>query len=72
MPGSEVGSADDLMEVYRGGQPLPGDASRDATQYPLDEPPVWVYTAKDALKSPKLEAVAEFRKAVEAAEKKKP
>jgi hypothetical protein len=33
---------------------------------------VWTYTAKDALKSPKIEAVAEFRKAVEAAEKKKP
>jgi len=70
--GSEVGSADDLLEVYRGSQPLPGDASRDATEYPLDEPPMWVYTAKDALKSPKIEAVAEFRKAVEAADKKKP
>ena len=70
--GSEVGSADDLLEVYRGRQPLPGDASRDATQYPLDEPPMWAYTAKDALKPPKLEAVAEFRKAVEKAEKKKP
>jgi hypothetical protein len=72
LPGSEVGSADDLLEVYLGRQPLPGDGSRNATQYPLDEPPVWVYTAKDALKSPKIEAVAEFRKAVEAAEKKKP
>ncbi|MGA2690085.1 MAG: hypothetical protein ABSE85_18645 [Candidatus Korobacteraceae bacterium] len=71
-PGSEVGSAADLLEVYRGHQPLPGDASRDATQYPLDETPVWTYTAKDALKSPKIEAVTEFRKAVEAAEKKKP
>ena len=40
--GSEVGSADDLLEVYRGRQPLPGDGSRDATQYPLDEPPAWV------------------------------
>ncbi|HSY11477.1 MAG TPA: hypothetical protein VK976_04745 [Verrucomicrobiae bacterium] len=70
--GSEVGSPDDLLEVYRGRQPLSGDGSRDATQYPLDEPAVWTYTAKDALKSPKIEAVAEFRKAVEAAEKKKP
>jgi len=70
--GSEVGSADDLLEVYRGRQPLPGDGSREATPYPLDEPPAWVYTAKDALQSPKLEAVAAFRKAVEAAEKKKP
>ena len=70
--GSEVGSAEDLLDVYRGVTPLPGDASRNPTQYPLDEPPAWSYTAKDALKSPKLEAVAEFRKAVEAAEKKKP
>src|SRR5580704_11236085 len=68
--GSEVGSADDLLEVYRGRQPLPGDASREATQYPLDEPPVWSYTAQDGLKSPKIEALAEFKKAVEAAEKK--
>jgi hypothetical protein len=70
--GGETGSADDLLEVYRGRQPLTGDASREATQYPLDQPPAWDYTAKDALKSPKLEAVAEFEKAVEAAEKKKP
>jgi hypothetical protein len=72
LPGSEIGSPDDLLEVYRGRQPLPDDASRDATEYPLDENPIWVYTAKDALKSPKIEAVAVFRKAVEAAEKKKP
>jgi hypothetical protein len=70
--GSEVGSPDDLLEVYLGRSPLPGDASRNATQYPLDEPPVWSYAANDALRSPKIEAVAEFRKAVEAAEKKKP
>jgi hypothetical protein len=69
--GSEAGSADDLLEVYRGRQPLPGDASRQATQYPLDDPPMWVYTAKDGLKPPKIEAVAVFRKAVETAEKKK-
>jgi hypothetical protein len=70
--GSEVGSAEDLLEVYRGRTPLFGDASRNPTQYPLDEPPVWSYTGKDALKSPKIEAVAEFEKAVEAAEMKKP
>ena len=70
--GSEAGSPDDLLEVYLGRSPLPGDASRNTTQYPLDEPPVWSYAAKDALRSPKIEAVAEFRKAVEAAEKKKP
>lgn len=70
--GTEGGSPDDLLDVYRGRQPLPGDGSREATQDPLDQPPIWSYTAKDALKSPQIEAVAAFRKAVEAAEKKKP
>ena len=68
---SEVGSAEDLLDIYLGSTPLPGEA-RNPTQHPLDEPPVWSYTGTDALKSPKLEAVAQFRKAVEAAEKKKP
>jgi hypothetical protein len=71
LPGSEVGSDKDLLDVYLGSTPLPGDV-RNPTQHPLDEPPAWSYAAKDALKSPKLEAVAQFRKAVEAAEKKKP
>jgi hypothetical protein len=70
--GSEVGSGQDLFEVYLGRTPLAGDASRNSTQYPLDEPPAWSYAADDALKSPQLEAVIVFRKAVEAAEKKKP
>jgi hypothetical protein len=70
--GTEVGSAEDLLEVYRGRTPLAGDASRNPTAYPLDEPPVWFYTAKDALKSPKIDAVAKFRKAVETAEKRRP
>ena len=69
--GSEAGSSEDLLDVYLGSTPLPGDA-RNPTQYPLDEPPAWSYTGTDALKSPNLEAVAQFRKAVEAAEKKKP
>jgi hypothetical protein len=70
--GSEVSSGEDLLEVYLGRKPLSGDASRDPTEYPLDEPPAWFYAATDALKSPKIEAVAQFKKAVEAAEKKKP
>jgi hypothetical protein len=70
--GAEAGSPDDLLEIYRGRQPLPGDGSRNATQYPLDEPPIWSYTGENALQSPKLEAVVQFRKAVEAAERKKP
>ena len=70
--GAETGSADDLLEVYLGVTPRVDDASRKATQYPLDEPPIWFYTATDALKPPKVEAVTRFREAVEAAAKKKP
>jgi len=57
-PRTEVGSADDVFAVYRGG-----------VEYPLDSPPVWRYTAKDALNSPNVPAVAQFRKAIEEAEK---
>jgi len=57
-PRAEVGSADDVFAVYRGG-----------VEYPLDSPPVWRYTAKDALNSPNVPAVAQFRKAIEEAEK---
>ena len=70
--GSEAGSPEDLLEVYRGSEPLPGDASREKTQYPLDEVPVWSYTATDALRAPRVEGVVVFRKAVEAAAKKTP
>ena len=70
--GQEVGSADDNLEVYLGGTPRIGDASRDKTQYPLDQPPIWSYTAPDSLKSPRMEAVAKFRQAVETAQKKNP
>lgn len=70
--GTEIGSADDLLEVYLGGTARVDDASRKATQYPLDEPPIWFYTAADALKPPRVEAVTRFREAVEAAAKKKP
>ncbi len=34
-----------------------------------DRPPVWHYYAKNALRSPDVPAVAEFRKIIEAAEK---
>lgn len=70
--GTQVGSTEDLLEVYLGRTPPVDEASRNPTQYPVDEPPVWFYTAKDALKAPKVEAVAKFREAVQAAEKKKP
>lgn len=57
-PQVEAGMTDDMFAVYQGG-----------AGNPLDGPPVWRYMNKDALKSPSVPAVAEFRKAIEAAEK---
>lgn len=59
--GNEVGPAEDMLEVYRGG-----------VQYPLDSPPVWRYVAKDCLRSPKVAAIEEFRKLIAEQEKPKP
>jgi len=53
--GTEVGSAEDAFLIYRGG---PEGA-------PLERAPVWRYVAKNALHSPDVPAVGEFRKAVE-------
>lgn len=58
--GTEYGSADDAFEVYRG---------RENLELSLESPPVWRYTAKDSLKAPKVSAVEQFRKAIEASEK---
>ena len=58
VPHMEAGMSDDMFVVYHGGE---GN--------PLDGPPAWRYTGKDALKSPSVPAVAEFRKAIEDAEK---
>lgn len=55
--GTEVGSAQDTFLVYRGG---PEGA-------PLERAPVWRYVAKNALHSPDVPAVGEFRKAIEEA-----
>jgi len=57
-PQIEAGMTDDMFVVYHGGQ---GN--------PLDGPAAWRYIGKDALKSPNVPAVAEFRKAIEEAEK---
>jgi len=59
-PGMEVGSPEDVFEVYRG-----------QTKYPLDGTPVWHYVGKDALNAPDVMAVEEFRKAVTQSEKAK-
>ena len=58
--GTELGSSDDALEVYRGG-----------SEYPLDAAPIWRYTAKNASKQPSLSAVEQFRKAIEDSEKQR-
>jgi hypothetical protein len=57
-PQVEVGEAEDTFVVYLG-----------HIEDPLNRPAVWRYIAKDALRSPKVPAVAEFRKLIEEAEK---
>jgi hypothetical protein len=56
--GSQMGSSDDTFEVYRGGG-----------EYPLDAAPVWRYIAKGSLDAPQVDAVEQFRKAIEESEK---
>jgi hypothetical protein len=58
--GGEVGPAEDTFLVYVGGS---------SGAPPLDRAPVWRYVSKNALHSPEVPAVAEFKKAVEAAVK---
>ncbi len=55
---TEVGPSDDTFEVYRG-----------KIEYPLDSSPVWRFIAKDALRSPNVPAVEQFRKAIDEATK---
>jgi hypothetical protein len=57
-PQMEAGPPDDMFVVYEGSQGLHPDG-----------PPVWHYSSKNALRSPDVPAVAEFRKIIEAAEK---
>lgn len=57
-PQIEVAPAQDLFSVYRG--------KRDNA---LDSPPVWRYSAKDALRSPSVPAVDAFRNLILEAEK---
>lgn len=57
-PQTEIGSSEDTFTVYRG-----------QVEYPLDAPPVWRYTAKDALSSPAVPAVTQFRKIIDETEK---
>jgi hypothetical protein len=58
-PQTEIASPDDIFSVYEGHR-------EDA----IDQRPIaWRYTNKNALHSPDVPAVAEFRKTIEAAEK---
>ena len=57
-PKVEAGPREDMLVLYAGG-----------VDYPLDHPPLWRYVAKDALRSPDVPAVAEFRKLLEETER---
>ena len=57
-----MGGAQDMFVVYRGNKANLQDS-------PLASPPVWRYTAKDALESPDVPAVEVFRKAIADTEK---
>ena len=57
-PGMEIGSPEDVFEVYRG---------QDANT--LDGSPLWRYMGKNAFRPPAVPAVEQFRKAIEEAEK---
>jgi hypothetical protein len=57
-PQMEIGRADDLFVVYKGGD-----------EKPLDAPPAWRYVGTDGLSPRSVPAVAAFRKAIENAEK---
>jgi hypothetical protein len=54
---NQISSSEDSFEVYMGG-----------VEYPLDAPPLWCYMARDALKSPRIDAVEQFRKAIDESE----
>lgn len=63
-PQIEVGDAQDTFKVHLGN-------SADPTADPLDSPPIWRYSAKDALQSPNVPAVEEFKKLITEAEKQR-
>jgi hypothetical protein len=58
--GNQIASSEDTFEVYMGGR-----------EYPLDAPPLWRYIAKDSLNAPQVDAVEQFRKAIEESEKQR-
>lgn len=58
--GNQIGSSEDMFEVYLGGG-----------EYPLDSSPIWRYSAKNSLNGPQVAAVEQFRKAIEESEKQR-
>ena len=62
-PQMEIGTSDDTFAVYR------GDPKHITEQNPLNAPPVWRYTRKDALEPPSVPAVEAFRQAINDSEK---
>jgi hypothetical protein len=62
-PQVEVGQSQDMFVVYR------CTTKDDENWDPLDAPPVWRYTANDALQSPGVPAVEVFRKVIADSEK---
>ena len=59
-PGAQIGQSQDVLKVYQGG-----------VEYPLDGSPIWRYDGKDALSEPEVNAVTQFRKAVDRSEQAK-
>ena len=57
-PQAEIGAAQDMFVVYR-----------SHVADPMEKPPVWRYTAKDALESPSVPAVEVFRSLIDQSEK---
>ena len=55
---NEIGTSEDILEVYLGG-----------VDYPLDAPPIWRYSGKNALNAPQVTAIEQFRRAIEESEK---
>ncbi len=57
---NQIGSSEDMFEVYLG-----------RIDDPLDTSPIWRYSAKNALNGPQVAAVEQFRKAIEESEKQR-
>lgn len=73
-PQMEGGTGDDTFTVYRGdpsyyrGNPA-NNSSDPELSNPLNGPPVWRYLSRNALESPNVPAVDQFRKAIAKTEK---